>query len=72
MSKPSFVYVTYIATTAEKVWQALTDTDLTRRYWMGLTDPIRSYESVSDWKPGSRWEQRKLDDAKSSLQATGS
>ena len=25
MSKPSFVYVTYINTTPEKLWQALTD-----------------------------------------------
>jgi uncharacterized protein YndB with AHSA1/START domain len=29
MSKPSFVYVTYIATTLEKLWQALTDPQLT-------------------------------------------
>jgi len=64
MSKPSFVYVTYIATTAEKVWQALTDSDVTRRYWVGLTAPIRSYENVSDWKPGSEWQQRRLDEAK--------
>jgi uncharacterized protein YndB with AHSA1/START domain len=64
MSKPSFVYVSYIATTAEQVWQALTDIDITRRYWEGLTGPRRSYESVSDWKPGSPWQQRRLDEAK--------
>jgi uncharacterized protein YndB with AHSA1/START domain len=36
MSKPSFVYVTYIASTPEKVWQALTDPDTTERYWFGF------------------------------------
>ena len=35
MSKPSFVYVTYIASTPEKVWQALTDPDMTEKYWFG-------------------------------------
>jgi len=30
MTKPSFVYVTYIETTPEKVWHALIDTDVTR------------------------------------------
>jgi uncharacterized protein YndB with AHSA1/START domain len=64
MSKPSFVYVTYIATTAEKVWQALTQTEVTRRYWAGLTGAARSYENVSDWKPGSPWQQRRLDEAR--------
>ena len=44
--KPSFVYVTYIATTPEKLWQALTDGTLTRQYWYG-----RRVES--DWKVGS-------------------
>ena len=63
MSKPGFVYVTYIATTAEKVWQALTDTDVTRRYWGGVTKTV-TWENVSDWKPGSRWHQRQLDEAK--------
>ena len=46
MSKPEFVYVTYIETTAEKLWQALTDGDFTERYWFG-------YRVASDWKPGS-------------------
>ena len=35
MKKPDFVYVTYIATTPEKVWQALVDTDVMRQYWVG-------------------------------------
>ncbi len=32
-SVPSYVYVTYIRATAKQVWQALTDADLTARYW---------------------------------------
>jgi uncharacterized protein YndB with AHSA1/START domain len=36
MSKPSFVYVTYIATTPEKLWQALTDPRFTEQYWFGF------------------------------------
>lgn len=33
--KPKFVYVIYIASTPEKVWQALTDPDQTETYWFG-------------------------------------
>jgi uncharacterized protein YndB with AHSA1/START domain len=33
MSKSSFVYVTYIRTTPEKLWQALIDPEFTRKYW---------------------------------------
>ena len=46
MSRPEFVYVTYIETTPERLWQALTDGDFTERYWFG-------YRAASDWKPGS-------------------
>ena len=62
MTKPDFVYVTYIATTPEKVWQALVDTDVTRKYWV---DPQAGCArvNVSDWKPGSRWEHKRIDDA---------
>ena len=34
MSKPSFIYITYINTTPEKLWQALTDGETTRKYWV--------------------------------------
>lgn len=34
-TRPSFVYVTYIATTPEKLWAALTDQATTQRYWFG-------------------------------------
>jgi uncharacterized protein YndB with AHSA1/START domain len=46
MSKPEFVYTTYIETTPEKLWHALTDGDFTERYWFG-------YRASSDWKVGS-------------------
>ena len=35
MSNPSFVYVTYIRATPDKVWEALTKADLTEKYWFG-------------------------------------
>ena len=52
-SRPSFVYVTYIQSTPERVWQALTDADLTGQYW--------GHSNVSDWQAGSRWEHRRVD-----------
>jgi uncharacterized protein YndB with AHSA1/START domain len=61
MSKPSFVYVTYIATTPEKVWQAFVDTDVMRQYWLGAEC---ARVNVSDWKPGSRWEHQRVDAAR--------
>jgi uncharacterized protein YndB with AHSA1/START domain len=42
MSELKFVYVTYIATTPEKLWQALTDGAFTCRYWFGRLDPGQS------------------------------
>ena len=61
-TKPSFVYVTYIATTPEKVWRAVVDPDVARQYWVGnANDP--GHVNVSDWKTGSRWEHQRLDDA---------
>jgi uncharacterized protein YndB with AHSA1/START domain/DNA-binding transcriptional ArsR family regulator len=51
MSTNEFVYTTYIRTTPEKLWQALTDPAFTRRYW-GAT-------FGTDWQAGSvmTWEQ---------------
>jgi uncharacterized protein YndB with AHSA1/START domain len=34
MAESRFVYVTYIRTTPDKLWQALTDPAFTRRYFM--------------------------------------
>ena len=52
----SFVYVTYIASTPEKVFEAITRPEIARRYW--------GHENVSDWKAGSRWEHVRADDAR--------
>jgi uncharacterized protein YndB with AHSA1/START domain len=49
MTKPEFVYTTFIKTTPEKLWDAITNPEFTRQYWGGL-------ENVSDWKKGSKWE----------------
>jgi uncharacterized protein YndB with AHSA1/START domain len=46
MSRPEFVYVTYIETTPEKLWEALTSSEFTRRYWFNT-------EVRSDWMVGS-------------------
>jgi uncharacterized protein YndB with AHSA1/START domain len=35
MTEPHFVYVTYIKTTSERLWQALTTPEFTRQYWWG-------------------------------------
>lgn len=51
--KPSFVYVTYIHATPERVWEALTSADLTGDFW--------GHSNVSDWQPGSPWEHRRTD-----------
>jgi uncharacterized protein YndB with AHSA1/START domain/DNA-binding transcriptional ArsR family regulator len=51
--KPTYVYVTYIHSTAERVWGALTDADLTAQFW--------GHSNVSDWEPGSSWEHRRTD-----------
>jgi uncharacterized protein YndB with AHSA1/START domain/DNA-binding transcriptional ArsR family regulator len=52
-SVPTYVYVTYIRASAGQVWQALTDADLTARYW--------GHANVSDWQPGSAWEHQRTD-----------
>ena len=57
MSKPTFVYVTYIKTTADKVWKALTDGEATRQYWF-------NHRNASDWKVGSEWRHEDYDDPK--------
>jgi uncharacterized protein YndB with AHSA1/START domain/DNA-binding transcriptional ArsR family regulator len=51
-----YMYVTYISTSPEKVWNALIDPKVTQKYWQ--------HENVSDWKPGSKWEHRSCDKAR--------
>ena len=43
-----FIYTTYIKTTPEKVWAAITNPEFTHQYW-GL-------DNISDWKIGSTWQ----------------
>lgn len=63
MTNPDFVYVTYIETTPEKLWAALTEPELTKAYWPGH-GPNSAHVNVSDWKPGSRWEHQQTNDGK--------
>ena len=51
--RPTYVYVTYIESSPERVWEALTDPDLTAQYW--------GHSNVSDWQAGSPWEHRRVD-----------
>lgn len=46
MPAPDFVYTTYIGTTPERLWQALTEPEFTARYWEGV-------EFDTDWQAGS-------------------
>jgi uncharacterized protein YndB with AHSA1/START domain len=51
--KTSFVYVTYIRSTPQKVFEAITRPEIARRYW--------GHENVSDWQPGSTWQHVRAD-----------
>jgi uncharacterized protein YndB with AHSA1/START domain len=46
MPKPEFIYISYIETTPEKLWEALTSSEFTKLYWWDTS-------VVSDWKVGS-------------------
>ena len=49
MARSTFVYVTYIRTTPEKLWSALTsDVDFMKQYWFGT-------HCDSQWTAGSSW-----------------
>jgi uncharacterized protein YndB with AHSA1/START domain/DNA-binding transcriptional ArsR family regulator len=52
MQKPSFAYTTYIKTTPERLWQALTEPAFTERYWKTTLE--------TDWQVGSTitWHMR--------------
>ena len=51
---PAFVYVVYIQTTPQKVWDALTDPDTQPLYWFGQ-------HTETDWKAGSPHTHRSAD-----------
>jgi uncharacterized protein YndB with AHSA1/START domain len=48
MPRSTFVYVTYIRTTPEKLWLALTDPEFMKQYWFGM-------HCESQWTAGSSW-----------------
>jgi len=48
MARSTFVYVTYVRTTPEKLWSALTDAEFMKEYWFGN-------HSDSQWTAGSSW-----------------
>ena len=58
----SFIYVTYIAAPAEKVFEAIIKPEIARRYW--------GHENVSDWQPGSAW-QHVRDSAERTVELVG-
>lgn len=48
MADSRFVYVTYIRTTPEKLWQALIEPEFTRQYW------CETWQDC-EWQPGASW-----------------
>ena len=48
MARSTFVYVTYIRTTPERLWSALTDAGFIKQYWFGM-------RCESEWMAGSSW-----------------
>ena len=54
MDKSEFAYVTYIRTTPEKLWRALTEPEFTRKFWVGTVQDC-------DWKVGATWKLKAPD-----------
>ena len=48
MTGSKFVYVTFIRTSPEKLWSALTTPEFIKQYWFDMTHE-------TDWKVGSPW-----------------
>lgn len=44
-----FVYVTFIRTTPEKLWSALTDPTQMKEYWFGM-------QFQTEWRKGAQWQ----------------
>ena len=55
MARSTFVYVTYIRTTPQRLWSALTeDVEFMKQYWFGT-------HCVSEWQAGSSWQMVSAD-----------
>ena len=48
-TESSFVYVTFIRSTPEKLWSVLTDPDQMKEYWFGM-------QFKTEWKTGAEWQ----------------
>jgi uncharacterized protein YndB with AHSA1/START domain len=48
MANSEFIYVIYIRTTPEKLWQALIEPEFTRKFWVATVQEC-------EWKPGASW-----------------
>ena len=48
MARSTFVYVSYIRTTPERLWSALTDAQFMKQYWFGV-------HGESEWTAGASW-----------------
>lgn len=55
MGKPEFIYVIYIQTTPQKVWDAVQTPSLAKEFWGHRVNR-------SDWKVGSRWQHEVYND----------
>jgi uncharacterized protein YndB with AHSA1/START domain len=47
-AESSFVYVTFIRTTPERLWSALTDGNQMKEYWFGM-------HLKTEWRTGEEW-----------------
>lgn len=47
-AESNFVYVTFIRTTPEKLWSALTDANQMKEYWLGM-------HIETEWRTGAEW-----------------
>ena len=63
----NFVYVTYIRTTPEKLWSALTDAEFIKQYWFGMRAESQ-FTTGSPWKlvaeDGKVWDSGEIVEAK--------
>ena len=67
MAQDRFVYVTYIRTTPEKLWSALTDTAFIKQYWFGMRAESQ-FTTGSPWKliseDGKVWDSGEIVEAR--------
>lgn len=62
MESLNFVYVTYILSTPEKVWNAIVDPEVTKKYWSDPLSKNPAHTNVSEWKVGSVWKHVRMDE----------